>query len=144
MNITHSEAYPAFLSRYAERSPYIAPLLLEFGAEALCQWIHGLGIDTFVGSSGRLFPTEIKAPPLLRPCPNRRPAAGVVIHTRHLWLGWNADGSLPPHHPEGERAVKANPPLLALGGAGWSPLGSAGPWLPLRHRPGVPAAPLHP
>lgn len=66
MNITHSEAYPAFLSRYAERASDIAPLLGQFGAEALCEWIHGLGIETFVGSSGRVFPTDMKAAPLLR------------------------------------------------------------------------------
>lgn len=63
MNITHSEAYPAFLSRYAERAPQIAPLLRGFGADALCQWIHDLGIETFVGSSGRVFPTDMKAAP---------------------------------------------------------------------------------
>ena len=66
MNITHSEAYPAFLSRYAERAPHMAPLLRSFGAEALCEWIHGLGIETFVGTSGRVFPTDMKAAPLLR------------------------------------------------------------------------------
>ena len=87
MNITHSEAYPAFLSRYAERAPHIAPLLREFGAEALCQWIHELGIQTFVGSSGRVFPTDMKAAPLLRAWLKRLRDAGVVIHTRHRWLG---------------------------------------------------------
>ncbi|RBJ78607.1 TIGR03862 family flavoprotein [Pseudomonas sp. MWU12-2534b] len=144
MNITHSEAYPAFLSRYAERAPYIAPLLREFGAEALCQWIHGLGIDTFVGSSGRVFPTDMKAAPLLRAWLKRLRDAGVVIHTRHRWLGWNADGSLRIQHPEGERAVKADATLLALGGGSWSRLGSDGAWLPLLQQRGVQVAPLQP
>lgn len=110
MNITHSEAYPAFLSRYAERAPQIAPLLREFGAEALCQWIHGLGIDTFVGSSGRVFPTDMKAAPLLRAWLKRLRDAGVVIHTRHRWLGWNADGSLRIQHPAGESTVRPTRP----------------------------------
>lgn len=144
MNITHSEAYPAFLSRYAERAPYIAPLLREFGAEALCQWIHGLGIDTFVGSSGRVFPTDMKAAPLLRAWLKRLRDAGVVIHTRHRWLGWNTDGSLRIQHPEGERAVKADATLLALGGGSWSRLGSDGAWLPLLQQRGVQVAPLQP
>lgn len=144
MNITHSEAYPAFLSRYAERAPHIAPLLREFGAETLCQWIHGLGIDTFVGSSGRVFPTDMKAAPLLRAWLKRLRDAGVVIHTRHRWLGWNADGSLRIRHPEGERAVEADATLLALGGGSWSRLGSDGAWLPLLQQRGVQVAPLQP
>ncbi|MQT44995.1 NAD(P)-binding protein, partial [Pseudomonas sp. FSL R10-0765] len=88
MNITHSEPYPAFLSRYAERAPHMAPLLRAFDADALCQWIHDLGIETFVGSSGRVFPTDMKAAPLLRAWLKRLRESGVVIHTRHRWLGW--------------------------------------------------------
>ncbi|KAF0866998.1 TIGR03862 family flavoprotein [Pseudomonas sp. LD120] len=144
MNITHSEAYPAFLSRYAERAPYIAPLLREFGAEALCQWIHGLGIDTFVGSSGRVFPSDMKAAPLLRAWLKRLRDAGVVIHTRHRWLGWNVDASLRIQHPAGELAVKADATLLALGGGSWSRLGSDGAWLPLLQQRGVQVALLQP
>ncbi len=144
MNITHSEAYPAFLSRYAERAPHIAPLLREFGAEALCQWIHGLGIETFIGSSGRVFPTDMKAAPLLRAWLKRLRDAGVVIHTRHRWLGWNADGSLRIDSPDGEKAIRADALLLALGGGSWSRLGSDGAWMrPLEQR-GVALAPLQP
>ena len=144
MNITHSEAYPAFLSRYAERAPHIAPLLREFGAEALCQWIHELGIQTFVGSSGRVFPTDMKAAPLLRAWLKRLRDAGVVIHTRHRWLGWNADGTLRIRHAEGESAVRADGVLLALGGGSWARLGSDGAWLPLLEQRGVQLAPLQP
>ncbi|PWE46087.1 aminoacetone oxidase family FAD-binding enzyme [Pseudomonas prosekii] len=144
MNITHSEAYPAFLSRYAERAPHIAPLLRAFGAEALCQWIHDLGIETFVGSSGRVFPTDMKAAPLLRAWLKRLRDAGVVIHTRHRWLGWNADGSLNVASPDGEKSLKPDATLLALGGGSWSRLGSDGAWmLPLEQR-GVELAPLQP
>ncbi|WP_150773341.1 TIGR03862 family flavoprotein [Pseudomonas fluorescens] len=144
MNITHSEAYPAFLSRYAERAPQIAPLLRSFGADALCQWIHDLGIDTFVGSSGRVFPTDMKAAPLLRAWLKRLRDAGVVIHTRHRWLGWNDAGHLRIDSPGGEKSVQADATLLALGGGSWSRLGSDGAWmLPLEQR-GVGLAPLQP
>ncbi|WP_178082275.1 MULTISPECIES: TIGR03862 family flavoprotein [Pseudomonas] len=144
MNITHSEAYPAFLARYAERAPHIAPLLREFGAEALCQWIHGLGIETFIGSSGRVFPTDMKAAPLLRAWLKRLRDAGVVIHTRHRWLGWNADGSLRIDSPDGEKAISADALLLALGGGSWSRLGSDGAWMLPLEQCGVALAPLQP
>ncbi|WP_347902160.1 TIGR03862 family flavoprotein [Pseudomonas purpurea] len=144
MNITHSEAYPAFLSRYAERAPQIAPLLRAFGADALCQWIHELGIETFVGSSGRVFPTDMKAAPLLRAWLKRLREAGVVIHTRHRWLGWNADGSLRIDSPEGEQSLRADAVLLALGGGSWSRLGSDGTWMLSLAQRGVALAPLQP
>lgn len=144
MNITHSEAYPAFLSRYAERAPQMAPLLRAFGAEALCQWIHDLGIETFVGSSGRVFPTDMKAAPLLRAWLKRLRDNGVVIHTRHRWLGWNDSGALRIASPEGEKTLQPDATLLALGGGSWSRLGSDGAWrLPLEQR-GVELMPLQP
>ena len=144
MNITHSEAYPAFLSRYAERAPQIAPLLRAFDADALCQWIHELGIKTFIGSSGRVFPTDMKAAPLLRAWLKRLRDRGVVIHTRHRWLGWDPSGALRIASPEGEISVSPDATLLALGGGSWSRLGSDGAWmLPLEQR-GVDLAPLQP
>ncbi|WP_263217709.1 TIGR03862 family flavoprotein [Pseudomonas atacamensis] len=144
MNITHSEAYPAFLSRYAERAPQIAPLLRAFDADALCQWINELGIETFIGSSGRVFPTDMKAAPLLRAWLKRLRDSGVVIHTRHRWLGWDASGALRIASPEGEISVNPDATLLALGGGSWSRLGSDGAWmLPLEQR-GVDLAPLQP
>nr|WP_315435489.1 TIGR03862 family flavoprotein [uncultured Pseudomonas sp.] len=144
MNITHSEAYPAFLSRYAERAPQIAPLLRAFDADALCQWIHDLGIETFIGSSGRVFPTDMKAAPLLRAWLKRLRDSGVVIHTRHRWLGWDASGALRIASPQGEISVNPDATLLALGGGSWSRLGSDGAWmLPLEQRD-VDLAPLQP
>ena len=144
MNITHSEAYPAFLARYAERAPQIAPLLRAFGADALCRWIHDLGIETFVGSSGRVFPTDMKAAPLLRAWLKRLRETGVAIHTRHRWLGWDSHGALRIACAEGEKIVHADATLLALGGGSWSRLGSDGAWmLPLEQR-GVELAPLQP
>lgn len=144
MNITHSEAFPAFLSRYGERAANIAPLLRAFGANELCEWIHGLGIDTFVGSSGRVFPTDMKAAPLLRAWLKRLRDAGVAIHTRHRWLGWNPDGSLRIASPEGEKTLRPNATLLALGGGSWSRLGSDGAWMLALEQRGVTLAPLQP
>lgn len=142
MNITHSEPSPAFVARYAERAAVIAPLLRSFGAQALCEWIHGLGIQTFVGSSGRVFPTDMKAAPLLRAWLKRLREYGVVIHTRHRWLGWNTDNTLRVDGPEGEVALNPAATLLALGGASWSRLGSDGAWVPLLEQRGVNVAPL--
>jgi uncharacterized flavoprotein (TIGR03862 family) len=142
MNITHSEAYPTFVSRYAERAPMVAPLLRSFSADALCQWIQGLGIETFIGSSGRVFPTDMKAAPLLRAWLKRLREGGVVIHTRHRWLGWNQDRSLRIANLDGELAVKPNATLLALGGGSWARLGSDGAWVELLKAQGIALAPL--
>ena len=144
MNITHSEPYPAFLSRYAERAPHMAPLLRAFDADSLCQWIHELGIETFIGSSGRVFPTDMKAAPLLRAWLKRLRESGVVIHTRHRWLGWQADGQLRIASPEGEKTLKPDAVVLALGGGSWARLGSDGAWMPLLAERGVEVAPLQP
>ncbi len=137
MNITHSEPYPAFLSRYADRSGNVAPLLRGFGADDLCEWIHGLGIETFIGSSGRVFPNDMKAAPLLRAWLKRLRESGVNIHTRHRWLGWDAAGNTRIARPEGEITLKPDAVLLALGGASWSRLGSDGAWWPLLAERGV-------
>lgn len=144
MNITHSEDYPAFVSRYAERAPHMAPLLRAFGAQALCEWIHGLGIETFIGTSGRVFPTDMKAAPLLRAWLKRLRDQGVIIHTRHRWLGWNAEGGLLIHSPDGDKVVHSDAVLLALGGGSWSRLGSDGAWLKLLENKGVPYVRLQP
>ena len=144
MNITHSEAKPAFLSRYGQRREEIAQLLAEFDAEALRAWIHGLGIETFVGTSGRVFPTDMKAAPLLRAWLKRLREHGVVIHTRHRWLGWTAEGALRIASPTGEQTLTADATLLALGGGSWARLGSDGAWVPLLQARGIEIAPLLP
>lgn len=142
MNITHSEPYPAFVSRYAERADEIKALLDDFDADALCQWIHGLSIETFIGSSGRVFPRDMKAAPLLRAWLKRLRDSGVVIHTRHRWLGWTSEGSLRMSYPQGELSLKPDAVLLALGGGSWARLGSDGAWLPLLKAQGIETAPL--
>ncbi len=145
LNLTHSEAHEAFLSRYGARRPYLEPLLTNFGADALRAWADGLGVETFVGSSGRVFPREMKAAPLLRAWLHRLRAAGVCFHVRHRWLGWEADGTrLRFATPEGEKTIQTDAVILALGGGSWAKLGSDGAWVPLLHVRGVNSAPLKP
>ncbi|MBX9756513.1 MAG: TIGR03862 family flavoprotein [Pseudomonadaceae bacterium] len=144
MNITHAEPQAAFLSRYGARRPELTALLSEFGATQLREWIHGLGIETFVGSSGRVFPTDMKAAPLLRAWLKRLREQGVSLHTRSRWLGWNPDGSLRIAGVDGEHAVQADAVLLALGGGSWARLGSDGAWLPLLAERGVALTALQP
>ena len=144
MNITHAEALPEFINRYGERRQQIGQLLQDFSPDQLRQWIHGLGIDTFVGSSGRVFPSDMKAAPLLRAWLRRLRELGVVIHTRQRWLGWTNDGALRFAGPQGEHKVAARATLLALGGGSWRRLGSDGAWLPWLAERGVQVAPLQP
>ncbi len=131
MNITHGEAADKFLSRYREAAPWLAPYLDSFGASALRDWIHGLGIETFVGSSQRVFPVDMKAAPLLRAWLHRLRELGVRIHPRHRWLGWAETGEVIIAAESGERLqLRPRALVLALGGASWSRLGSDGRWQP--------------
>ncbi|WP_437882499.1 NAD(P)/FAD-dependent oxidoreductase [Pseudomonas sp. LRF_L74] len=144
MNITHAEAKPAFLSRYGQRESEITRLLAGFDADTLRQWIHDLGIDTFVGTSGRVFPADMKAAPLLRAWLKRLRESGVQIHTRSRWLGWNDDGSLRMSTTTGKRTLIADAYVLALGGGSWARLGSDGAWVPWLEQRGLRIAPLRP
>jgi uncharacterized flavoprotein (TIGR03862 family) len=144
MNLTHAEPTGQFLSRYGARRAQVEPLLDAFGAQALRDWAAGLGIATFVGSSGRVFPTDMKAAPLLRAWLHRLREAGVRFHMRHRWIGWNDDSALRFATAEGERAVHAGATVLALGGGSWARLGSDGAWVPLLAQRGVAVAPLRP
>ena len=94
LNLTHSEPRDAFFSRYGDRRDVLAPLLDAFGPDALRAWAGGLGVATFVGTSGRVFPTDLKAAPLLRAWLQRLRSAGVRFHMRHRWIGWNSAGAL--------------------------------------------------
>jgi uncharacterized flavoprotein (TIGR03862 family) len=145
MNITHSEPLDAFAGRYGARRADVAPWLDAFPPEAVRAWIHALGIDTFVGTSGRVFPTDMKAAPLLRAWLHRLREGGVRFHMRHRWLGWDesaGSGALRFDTPEGERIERADAVVLALGGASWARLGSDGAWVPLLEQAGVDVAPL--
>ncbi len=143
MNITHSEPLSEFVARYGKRSVQIAPLLDTFGPDALRQWLHNLGIATFVGSSGRVFPTDMKAAPLLRAWLQRLRESGVHFHMRHRWLGWT-DKALRFNSTQGEIAVHADAVVLALGGGSWARLGSNGAWVSLLVERGITIAPLKP
>jgi uncharacterized flavoprotein (TIGR03862 family) len=142
LNITHAEAYEQFLSRYGAGKDFLKPMLDAFGPEALRQWVHELGIETFVGSSLRVFPKEMKAAPLLRAWLHRLREAGVRFHMRHRWLGWDADGALRLVNPDGEMSLKPQATVLALGGASWPQLGSDGAWAPWLLARDVEIAPL--
>jgi len=144
MNLTHSEPFDAFASRYGARRERIEPLLRGFGAQAVRDWAQGLGIATFVGTSGRVFPTDMKAAPLLRAWLQRLRAGGVRFHMRHRWLGWDAAGALRFAAPQGEVAQSFDATVLALGGASWPRLGSDAAWVPLLRERGVDIAPLQP
>jgi len=144
MNITHSEPYAAFVARYGSRAPDLRPMLDAFKPDDLRAWVHGLGIETFVGTSGRVFPTEMKAAPMLRAWLHRLRENGVHFHQRHRWQGWTDDGALRFETPDGVHTARHAALLLALGGASWARLGSDGAWQPLLAGRGVELAPLVP
>ena len=144
LNITHSEPAERFTTRYGARAPEFATLLAELNASALREWVHSLGIDTFVGSSGRVFPAEMKAAPLLRAWMHRLRGQGVRFLMRHRWLGLTNEQALRFESPKGEVLVSPQATILALGGGSWARLGSDGAWWPLLQQYGVPLAPLLP
>jgi hypothetical protein len=144
LNLTHSEPSEKFLTRYGTRRVQIEPLLASFGPDALRAWARGLGIDTFVGSSGRVFPKDLKAAPLLRAWLRRLRQADVRFHMRHRWYGWNEQGALRFATSEGDLSAKADAVILALGGGSWPKLGSDGGWVPLLAGRGIHIAPLQP
>ena len=142
LNLTHSEPRPQFDARYRERATEVAGWLDAFDADALRRWAQGLGVETYVGSSGRIFPVDRKAAPLVRGWVRRLKEQGVRFHVQHRWLGWNGDGSLRMQTNDGEIAVQADATVLALGGGSWPQLGSDGTWVELLRARGVEIAPL--
>ena len=131
LNITHSEHYDQFCARYGPEQAYLQASLDQFTPDDLRAWAHTLGIETFVGTSGRVFPKEMKAAPLLRAWLHRLRQQGVRFHVRHRWLGWHDDGALHIAGPDGDLHIKPAATVLALGGASWPKLGSDGAWAPL-------------
>ena len=165
LNLTHSEPLPAFIGRYGAQTDTVANWLGDFGPDATREWAAGLGVETFVGTSGRVFPAEMKAAPLLRAWLQRlrHPSAGgapVRFHMRHRWVGWQAEktmnsvaASASPssagglfcfESPVGEVNVQPRVAVLALGGASWPRLGSDGTWMPWLQQMGADVAPLQP
>jgi len=159
LNITHSEPFEQFVARYGKRRAKIEPLLKMFGPEQLRAWVHGFGIETFVGTSGRVFPVGMKASPLLRAWLTRLNASGVDFHLRHKWTGFLSPNSAPAavlggdegalgamkfETPDGDVTVKADAVVLALGGGSWRKLGSDGAWVPWLRQAGAEIEPLKP
>jgi uncharacterized flavoprotein (TIGR03862 family) len=144
LNLTHSEDWLRFVARYGAARAALRPALDAFDATALRGWAEGLGIETFIGSSGRVFPRALKASPLLRAWLGRLDRLGVRLHTRHRWLGFDAAGRSRIAGPAGEFAVAAAATVLALGGASWPRLGADGAWAPVLAGEGAALAPFLP
>ena len=145
LNLTHSEPLDSFLARYGAARDWLQPRIAALPPEGLVQFARDLGQDTFVGSSGRVFPKAMKASPLLRALSARLARQGVVALTRHRWLGHEADGAVAAEDASGRLVrLEADALILALGGASWPRLGSDGGWLPVVSSWGVEVAPLQP
>jgi uncharacterized flavoprotein (TIGR03862 family) len=129
LNLTHAEPLPVLLSRYGAAQAWLEPIIAAFPPEALIAWCNGLGQPTFTGSSARIFPTAMKASPLLRAWLRRLVDLGVAFRVRHRWTGWDADGRLRFDAPGGEVSAAAAVTILALGGASWPRLGSDSGWV---------------
>jgi uncharacterized flavoprotein (TIGR03862 family) len=143
LNITHAEPYPQFVSRFGADNERLRPALDAFTPDDVRNWAAGLGTETFVGSSGRVFPRAMKASPLLRAWLQRLQAQGVTILTRHRWIG-PADGGQAVETPQGRELVRPDATLLALGGGSWPRLGSDGHWTTVLAEKGVEIAALRP
>ncbi len=143
MNLTHDEPEEKFLRRYGEVAPQLTASILTFGAKAIREWASGLGIATFVGSSGRVFPTDMKAAPLLRAWLHRLRESGVKFHMRHRWVAWHQE-SLVFEREAARLEAKADVVVFALGGASWARLGSDGRWTEELNREGALVIPFEP
>jgi uncharacterized flavoprotein (TIGR03862 family) len=144
LNLTHGEALERLLGRYGSSEPHLRPAIEAFSPAALRAWCEDLGQSTFVGSSGRVFPTAMKASPLLRAWLRRLDAQGVAFKLRQHWHGWDDDGRLRFTGPDGEVAIGADATVLAMGGASWPRLGSDGGWADALIKSGVRVAALRP
>lgn len=142
LNLTHSDRRPRFDQRYSRGGESVSHWLNGFDSGALRDWTHAHGIETFVGSSGRVFPADMKAAPLLRSWVHRLREQGVRMHMRERWLGFDGDGQARFQNPEGERTIAAPAVVVALGGGSWPQLGSDGAWMPWMAERGVPTVPL--
>ena len=144
LNLTHSEPPGAFRQRYSAGQARVSQWLDAFDADALRGWAAGLGVDTVVGSSGRVFPADFKAAPLLRGWVRRLKQQGVVFQVDHRWTGWDAEGQLTFDGPDGQVRVRAAAIILTLGGGSWAKLGSDGRWTALLAERGIQIQPLAP
>ena len=144
LNLTHSEPLDRFIARYGAASRHLASAIEAFPPEALRRWCEELGVETFIGSSGRVFPKSFKASPLLRAWLRRLASRSVDIRLRSRWRGFAGDRRLIVESPEGRAAWRGRAIVLACGGASWPRLGSDGAWVPLLLERGVAVATLKP
>jgi len=144
LNLTHGEPFADFVGKFGQAQPSLEPALNAFTPTDIQAWASGLSIETFVGSSKRVFPKDFKAAPLLRSWLRKLRANGLTVHARHEWCGWDADGNLVFASPKGHTIVQAERVILALGGASWPKLGSNAHWVPLLNQRGVDITPLKP
>jgi len=144
LNLTHSESIEQFLQRYGSAEPPLRPAIAAFSPDDLRAFSAKLGQETFVGSSGRVFPRAMKASPLLRAWLRRLATMGVAFKLRHRWLGWDGEGRLIFDTPSGHTAAAADASVLALGGASWPRLGSDGGWVAAIAQAGIVVTPLRP
>jgi len=144
LNLTHSEPFDRFIARYGDQAAWLAPLLESFDPRALRDWVHGFGIETFVGTSGRVFPVGLKASPLLRAWIGRLVRLGVTIKVRHRFVGFEGPRMVRVIGPNGACSEPVDLVILALGGASWPKLGSDGSWIPTLDALAIPIAPLRP
>ena len=144
LNLTHSETFENFIWRYGKRKAEIEKLLMDFTPDDLREWARKLGVETFVGTSGRVFPVGMKASPLLRAWIQRLSASGVTFHLRHKLTGILADRSLHFLTPDGNVTVKVDATILALGGGSWAKLGSDGAWVEWLSQAGAEVEALRP
>lgn len=142
LNLTHSEDLEKFITRYKEANNWLAPHIKAYPPQALRDWCEGLGQETFVGSSGRIFPREMKASPLLRAWLKRLDHLGVKYYTRHSWQGFDGENLVFSNSEKQIVKVSSDATLLALGGASWPSLGSDGSWVNILSKCGVEIATL--
>jgi uncharacterized flavoprotein (TIGR03862 family) len=144
LNLSHSEPMESFLARYGARRTFIEPAIRSFSPTALRTWARELGVETFVGTSGRIFPIDLRAAPLLRAWLRRLKQIGVRFCIRHRWCGWDQEGKLLFTSPQGLQSVHADAVVLTLGGGSWPHLGSDAAWVRILAEQKVPIVPLKP
>ena len=143
LNITHSEPPCDFINRY-DQSDWLKPMIDDFNPEKIREWMESLGVSSFIGSSGRIFPTEMKAAPLLRRWLSDLKKRGVRVHCNHYWKGFTDDGDLCFSTIQGETIITPDSTILTLGGASWPSLGSDGAWVNILAQKGIAISPLLP
>jgi len=144
LNISHTGSAHDFLMRYHDYSGLFPDYIGSFGPDEVTAWMEGLGLAAHTGPTGRIFPASMKASPLLRAWLRRLSEKGVVLHLKHRWTGWAADGALAFDTPGGEVWVQPAATVFALGGGSWRRLGSDGGWTAPFAAAGIPLAPFRP